>query len=53
MPFFFHQQLDGPEGGPTEDIMIGPGPMTAPLPAPPPGGVERMNRVISIGDEPA
>lgn len=52
-PFIFHQQMEGADGGPREDIMIGPGPgpggpMTAPLPPPPPG------RGISISeDDPA
>jgi S1-C subfamily serine protease len=54
-PFIFHQQLDdGPHDGLREDIMIGPGPggpMTAPLPPPPPGGPERG--VIAIMEEPA
>nr|WP_298716371.1 PDZ domain-containing protein [uncultured Steroidobacter sp.] len=48
-PFIFHQHLDGP----SEDIMIGPGPggpMAAPLPPPPPGA---SGRVISIVDDPA
>ncbi len=56
-PFIFHQQFEGPDGEPREDIMIGPGPggpgpITAPLPPlPGPGGPERG--LITIGDEPA
>jgi hypothetical protein len=53
-PFIFHQQFEGPEGGPREDIMIGPGPGgpgAVPLPPPGPGGPERG--LITIGDEPA
>lgn len=48
-PFMFHQRIEGPNG-PGEDIMIGPapgGPMTAPMPPPPPGTPERGVTIVN------
>jgi S1-C subfamily serine protease len=48
-PFIFHQQFEGPNGGPRDDIIFGP--TTAPLPPPPPAGPE--SGLTAILDEPA
>ncbi|MFC4312960.1 PDZ domain-containing protein [Steroidobacter flavus] len=53
-PFIFHQQLDEMDGGPREDIMIGPGPGgPGPMPPPPPGPGGPERGLITIVDEPA